>query len=405
MKVMFYCQYVLGIGHWVRSSQIARALARQSEILFVNGGVPFPGYEVPERVKMVQLPALETSSDFSLLNAPGHAGSVAEVQERRRQLLEELLDRFQPDVLVIEMFPFGRKRFASELLPFLEKATKALNPPRVACSVRDILVTKKKQAAFEEGACQILNRYFDLVLVHGDSRFQKLDETFSRVDDIRCPVCYSGYVTQPAAAGQGSGMSAAHAIRHAVEPFIIASIGSGRYASGHLLLKNVIEAAGLLGETIPHRFKVYAGPFVPDSVYEELHALARNKANVELSKYTSEFQAMMQQADLSISMGGYNTTMNVLRTGARALMFPHTANDDQEQIIRTRKLEERGVLGALNPGDLVPSVLAQRILSALAQKPSSLNIDLDGAEKSACILAELGRSEGMNAGICMEAQA
>lgn len=404
MRVMFYCQYVLGIGHWVRSSQIVRALARQSEVLFVNGGVPLPGYEIPRGVEVVQLPALETSSDFHRLNAPGQTGSVEEVQQQRKQSLEDMLHRFRPDVLVIEMFPFGRKRFAGELLPLLERARTVSKPPRIACSVRDILVAKKNQAAFEEKACQILSRYFDLVLVHGDSRFQKLDETFSRVNDIRCPVCYSGYVTQPAPVEQEPFACADRSDLCASEPCIITSIGSGRYATGHLLLENVIEAAGLLGETIPHRFMIFAGPFVPDAVYDRLQKMALNKPNVELNKYTPDFQAMMRRAQLSISMGGYNTTMNVLSTGIRALMFPHTANDDQEQIIRARKLQEMGALSVLDLEDLFPWALAQKITAALAQQPCPIDINLNGAEVSAGILSRLGQGEDPNASLCAEAQ-
>ena len=39
MKVMFYCQHVLGISYLVRSAEIARALSQGEDVTFVSGSV------------------------------------------------------------------------------------------------------------------------------------------------------------------------------------------------------------------------------------------------------------------------------------------------------------------------------------------------------------------------------
>ena len=65
----------------------------------------------------------------------------------------------------------------------------------------------------------------------------------------------------------------------------------------------------------------------------------------------------MAQADLSISMAGYNTTMNILTTGVRAMMLPFTGNDDKEQTMRVERLAQLGRVRRLRPEDLVPDVL------------------------------------------------
>ena len=94
------------------------------------------------------------------------------------------------------MFPFGRKRFARELLPLLEANRARMRPAITLCSVRDILVEKEDQAKFESKVLKWLNPYFDGVLVHSDPELIRLDETFSRVRDIACPIWYTGYVAQ-----------------------------------------------------------------------------------------------------------------------------------------------------------------------------------------------------------------
>jgi len=152
-----------------------------------------------------------------------------------------------------------------------------------------------------------------------------------------------------------------------------------------LLLENVIRAAVLL-EELPHRFCVFAGPFIPQEVYEILKRVARQAGNVEVEKYSPNFIQLLKRADLSISMGGYNTIMNLLATGVRSLVYPYTANNDQEQYIRAKKLESLGVVELLHPEMLHPDLLASKIAGMLAKTPARLAFDMNGAANTAQIL-------------------
>ncbi len=388
MRVMFYCQHVLGIGHWVRSSGIVHALASQAQVLLVNGGGEVAGFTFPSQVELASLPPLQTDADFSALETRSSTETVEEIQRQRKRMLLGLFERFQPDLLVIELFPFGRKRFAFELIPLLDRARVASSRPKIVCSLRDILVTKKDQQAYEKRVCQIVNSYFDLILVHGDPSFVRLEETFPCTAHLRCPVQYTGYVTQPTAPSNGPASVLAADEEMVLNPAapILASIGSGRYRNGHRLLKSVLQAGAELQGRVPNPFHIYAGPYIPDDVFADLQQAAAGQQNVRLAKFTPRFQTFMERAALSISMGGYNTVMNVLRTGARALIFPYTSNDDQEQMIRARKLEERGVIGLIHPADIEPGVLSGRILEALHRQPIPIRLRLDGAEASAVML-------------------
>ena len=169
-------------------------------------------------------------------------------------------------------------------------------------------------------------------------------------------------------------------------PEIVASIGSGRYRQGQWLLESVIRAASRLRTQIPHRFRVFAGPFIPEETYDALRRLAAEAGNVELEKYSPDFFEFLKRSDLSISMGGYNTVMNILATGVRSLVYPYTANDDQEQHIRARKLESLGAVELLHPEMLEPELLAARIAQMLAKTPARLDLDMNGAANTARIL-------------------
>jgi predicted glycosyltransferase len=379
MKVLMYCQHVLGIGHLVRTAEIARALSRDADVTLVSGGPAVGGLPFPAAVQLIQLPAIQTDEDFGALENCGSVHTLQEIQDLRREKLVRLFDDVRPDALVIELFPFGRKHFAFELMPLLERVRSRRPETLVACSVRDILVEKADRVKHEERVCGIINGFFDLILVHGDPRLVRLEETFHRVEDLDCDIRYTGFVQQDISVTPTEPVET-------TGPVIVASIGSGRYREGQLLLEQTIRAATLLQEQIPHRFHLFAGPFIPEAVYADLRRLGRNVQNVEIETYSPHFAEHLKRAALSISMGGYNTIMNLLAAGVPGLVYPYTASDDREQHIRGAKLERLGVIELLHPSMLTPLQLAGKILGMLAKQSARIAFDMDGASQTASIL-------------------
>lgn len=372
-RVLIYCQHVLGMGHLIRSMAIARAL-RNCSVVFVNGGESLSGIDAPSWVTIANLPPITTDSEFQSLNVHGENTSLEQVQQARKRTLFELVGHFRPDVVIIELFPFGRKRFAFELLPLLAHIRLSAPSTKVVCSLRDILVTKPDHVRHEDWVVSLMNRYFDLLLIHSDPTFQTLDETFSRCHDLRCEVQYTGFVTQ------GSDVSAYVQTTDDQSvsddrPLILASVGGGRV--GYELLDSSIRASTLLIQKLPHRMLVFTGPYMPEQRYVELHELAAQCSHIQVRRFTSSFESLMHQATLSISMAGYNTCMNLLNTGTRALVWPFTGHKNDEQTIRAKKLEQRGLLTLLRPTDLAPEQLAEKILASLsgshARTPHSIN--------------------------------
>ncbi len=385
-RVLFYCQHVLGIGHLVRSAEIVRELSRDSKILFISGGEKPNGFRFPENenIDILQLPALKTDPDFSNLQVCGSSLSLEETKTLRRRLLLQAFGEFQPDVIVTELFPFGRKQFRFELLPLVEHVRQQSRRTMVVSSVRDILVTRKDQQEYEQSVCDLVNSFYDLILVHGDKNFQKFDETFSRVNDLQCPVAYTGYVVQhkDPDTKEACGLP----LTKQGQPVIVASNGSGQYLTGLMLLETVLRAAQLLQSRIPHEFHVFAGPLMPEEGYSRLQTLARESRNVKLSRYTPDLAAVLKRAEVSVSMAGYNTMMDVLSSRVRALVYPVTSNGDQEQCVRAERLARAGVIDVIRTEELTPEELARKLLEALKKTPTALTVNRRGAVNSVRIL-------------------
>ena len=380
---MFYCQHVLGIGHLVRSSEIVRALQQDFDVLFVSGGAPVRGFPFPDRARVEALPPLETDEEFSGLRATGNA-SLEQVKEIRKELLLRLLDDHRPDVLVVELFPFGRKGFSFELLPLLERAR--AQGTKIVSSVRDLLVRKQDQAAREEWSLKIFDRFFDLLLVHSDPHLVSFDESFDNLARLEGRLRYTGYVSERGGSPNGERDSSAAGDTKA--PHILVSVGGGRCEAGYKLIKTALESAKLERCAL-WKFEVLSGPLVPDDVYAAMQSQAEGCPNATLNRYAPDLRRRLGAADLSLSMAGYNTLMNILSTGARALVCPFTGNEDKEQEYRARKLEARGLLGVVEASALEAESLADAMQAQLNCARSAMVFDLSGAETTRLALLRL----------------
>ena len=376
MKIIQYCQHVLGIGHLFRSLEICRALS-DHEVILVTGG-PQVDTNLPEHVREVRLPELQMNQEFNGLFSSKKNSTLEQIKADRKNRLFALFEREKPDIFLVELYPFGRKAFRFELDPVLQAlGNKRLPACSVVCSVRDILVEKEDQAKHESRAVKTLNSYFDAVLVHADPSLAQLNETFDRFNQIEIPVVYTGYIARKPAPHAGQKMRQQLQIE-ADELLIIASAGGGNVGSD--LLEAVIRAFGQLEGKVRRHLKLFTGPFVAEAQFNRLGKLTGD--NVTVEKFTTDFLSYLAAADLSVSMGGYNTTMNILACKVPALVWPFPQN--REQRLRAERLADLGWLGVLGKEDLHPDRLAVRMdqMFVPSARPAA-DIDLNGAAGTA----------------------
>jgi predicted glycosyltransferase len=121
--------------------------------------------------------------------------------------------------------------------------------------------------------------------------------------------------------------------------------------------------------------------------FNDLQSMAGERISVQ--RFTSHFLDYLSAADLSISLAGYNTCMNLLTTGVPALVMPYSRQ--REQPLRVEKLLPYLPLQVLGEEDLEPSRLERAIERgwALERRTAPVPVRLDGAETAARLLADL----------------
>ncbi len=373
-EVLFWVQHLLGVGHLRRAAVLARAFRRAGmEVTLVSGGMPEPGIDL-DGGTLVQLPPVR-AGDRYFKTLVDSGGTVIDESFRQRRLAL-LLDAWRaaaPDIIITELFPFGRRQLRSEVLALLDAAGARRPRPLIVSSVRDILVEPPKPERSEE-MLDWTRRFYDRVLVHGDPDLIAFDETFSLAAGIADRVAYTGYVVEmptrrPGGPGTGE---------------VVVSAGGGAVSEELFRAALAARPHTCLGG---HVWRLLAGHALADDTLAELAAIAGDGVVVERAR--TDFTSLLANCTLSISQGGYNTVMELAAARARAVIVPYAGGLETEQTLRARLLETRTAIRSVSENGLGPETLAAAVDAAMeGPEPELPDIRMDGAGTSARLLRE-----------------
>lgn len=420
-RIVFFSQHFLGVGHHFRNLQIVRALAKSHEVYFVDGGREVHRIDMPS-VTTIRLPALFKDLESQRIVCEDPKFSLRKAQEKRRQILLKKIVQIRPDIFLIELFPFARSILYKELIPAIQKA-RTINPKaKVICSLREIIKKapekelstkrpphsetsfftskmvwylspfwgkdeKEKRLArlYYERVVPTLNDYFDYVFVHGDPRLFQLESFFPWTENIEIPIEYTGYVSEKLKSRDSDTQKTIDE----QGPYVLVSVGGG--ILGWDLIPTAVQAWKILcehGYVQNMKMVIFAGVFMKDAEYDAIKEMCTEDF-FYLSRFTNNFLQWMQSAELSISQAGYNTCMNVLETGVRAILVPIPPYVDIDQNIRAQKLADLGIVDTIPPESFNIESLITSMIDRLKRPRFRHDIVMGGALKIKEFIANL----------------
>jgi predicted glycosyltransferase len=383
-RIVIYCQSLQGVGHFVRSQEIARHLANSHAVWFISGGRHIPSASLPASARTVHLPCLHWRRNRLL--PVGSIATVEATMAARGNQLRAVMEAARPDVLMIEHFPFSKLAFKQEILELIAHARTLLPNVLILCSVRDYPLSNQtallSPAEQEHLIGGMLRSNFDHILVHADPSFCRIEDSFPWMANFPVPVHYTGFVTQslpdrPAVLGSGSGSF----------PTVIVSSGGlgdqGCLTRACLDAWSKLRARGLLTS---HRLMIFSPLPAEEESLSRAFVEPRDRG-IEIHPFSERFLENLGRSVLSISQAGYNTTMNILRLGVRSLLVPSGQVHDQWN--RARRLDELGLCTLFDPAPPAGSRLAEAILKVLDRPLPMHVLDLEGGHRTALQIAKL----------------
>ena len=382
-RVLFYFLHLLGVGHIHRAQRLISQFAEHGiAVDVVYGGMPVPKMQF-QADSVHYLPPIQAADNTyaSTLDGDGNLLSESYMAGRQQELLN-IFGQLDPDMILIEAYPFGRRVVRHELKALLESAQQRASKPIIASSVRDILQEKRKVGRAEETR-DLITEFFDTVFVHSDPAIIELNETFPLAAAIKDKLNYTGFVVPEQ-----------KQIKLEVRHDIIVTAGGGAF--GGQLMKTALEAA--ISNPLPGlSWCLATGPNLKQDDFDRL--LNKAPSHVVITRSLNHLASYLTEAQISISQCGYNTAMDVLSVhrsnDCRAVFVPYDTEGQTEQLRRSELLEKAGYAINLPQSKLTVESLISAIHAAKTLPKVERVVNFSGATETAKLIKSMIESRSI----------
>ena len=358
-RILLYSHDTFGLGHLRRSRTIAATLVNADPMCsaLILTGSPVAGrFTFPGRVDHVRLPGVTKLQDGAY-SSEALGLDIDETTWLRAGLIETAVERFAPDLVIVDKEPTG---FRGELLPSLERL-RAKGTAKIVLGLRDVLdspdVLREEWA--RKGAIEAVSRFYDEIWVYGLKNIYDPTAGLDLPREVRARMVWTGYLRR-----EVEGVS-----EIPEQPYILVTPGGG--GDGAALVDQVLRAYETDPDLSPRAFIVY-GPFLAgDQRLQFEDRVAALGERVKSVGFDSRMESIMAGAAGVIAMGGYNTFCEILSFDKPAVIVPRS-RPRMEQTIRATRAQELGLVRMLDSEDARnPQAMIAAIRGLATQPPPS----------------------------------
>ncbi len=374
-RVLLYSHDTFGLGHLRRSRAIAEALASSFDGLsaLILTGSPVAGrFTFPPGVDHIRMPGVVKTPDGQYASE-SLSMDVEQTSALRGSVIEAAASDFDPDLIIVDKEPTG---FRGELMRML-KIMKDAGHAKLVLGIRDILDAPEALAPEwqRKGALEAAEKFYDQIWIYGDESVYDPLQGLDISADLKQRVHYTGYLRRA--------VPDEPPVLQPDRPYILVTPGGG--GDGEALVEWTLKAYETDPALQPAALIVY-GPFLNGERRHEFdRRVAALEPRVSAASFDSRIEALMQDAQGVVAMGGYNTFCEILSFDCRAVIAPRRT-PRMEQYIRASATERLGLVRMLDRqrDGGGPEVMAQAIRALIDQPlPSSRARPglLDGLDK------------------------
>lgn len=370
MRGLFWCQYILGIGHLLRGIRLCQALCEHFEIDFLQGGRDV-GIEMsfPNLHKINLSPISNNDRDpITGVLAPKH--EVLNTLQQRKEILLSQLDK-KYDFFITGSFPLGKLAFENEILTIINRI-KELNPKcLIISSVNDVSFSPPNS----DYITNILRTYFDWLFIHSDPHIIRLDESSTIVSEVQKMCYYTGYVASK---------KPKHVLDDKKKQIVVTTGGGG-------VCEELIRAVAQTTIYFPdYQFIFILGPNSPKSVRKDLETIQTmlHPSNIHIRGYLDNFIDCLNESALAITLAG-SSLVEMCLTKTPGLIYPFIAPGNLEQQFRAEKFAALGGFTIIHREDLKVEKLKRLISERLNIPFPDFLINAEGAQNTTKKILEL----------------
>ncbi len=358
-NILMYSHDTYGLGHLRRTMAIAEHLRQRGVNILILTGSPLAGrYETPEGVDFVRIPGMikKTNEEYLPLSIKINARHALNI---RRNIIVATAKAFQPHLFIVDKVPMGLRR---EVIPTLKWLRRRQPRTRTILGLRDIMddAASTTREWAEKGVYDVLEQYYSEIWVYGNRDIYDPIAEYAIPPSVSGKMVFTGYIPRHVPSAQSMTQVRREERLLPGEKLVVVTTGGG--GDGYPLMDaylGMLEAGG----APPHRAMFVSGPFMPKPQRE---AVARRAAaaGARFHHFYRRMETLMGLADAVVTMGGYNTTCEILSQGKPCLVVPRET-PRLEQRIRAEALSARGLIEHLSWDALSPEAIRVRLTRLL----------------------------------------
>ncbi|MBF0330327.1 MAG: hypothetical protein HQL17_00180 [Candidatus Omnitrophica bacterium] len=375
-KFLFHFTHKETLGHATRLTSLVNALTKTipCEVYILQGGVPQNFIIFPAKAKIYHIPyPFDSKISFNGPRATVHA-------RERAGFILNIIKEVRPTAFITEFFPFGRLECLPELLPSLHflKTSKTRIFASIGYPLLSDLIRHKEDRLIK--LLPSVSQLFDHIFIHTPPLLEN-PYVHACLTTDKQRAFYKTFLESIAAKTSYTGYIVPHKIlepSHA-DPIkrpkgictVLLSRGSG--AVNPKLIANAISAQAILGNK--YRLIAVCGPATSatEITFFKQHIKKTKAQNTLLLKSTADLMKLLKDSDISISLCGYNTSVQLMQAQKPAIIIPWqnpTSKDaTTDQLARARLLQER-----FNATIIPYDKLSAQLLAATIKKIHSRGI-------------------------------
>ncbi len=359
-NILMYSHDTYGLGHIRRTMAIANHLRDANTNVLILTGSPIAGrFQFPEHVDFVRIPGMikKTNDDYQSL-------SIRIEQEKalaiRTNIILATARTFLPHLFIVDKEPLGLKR---EVLPTLEWLKESSPSTVTILGLRDILDDSEviQNDWREKNVYSYLDRLYDEIWIYGNQDIYDPIEMYQIPEQIHERIQFTGYIPRKKLRLETK-FSVRKRYRVMEEDnFILVTTGGG--GDGYEVIDRYLAMHEYYPTSLSFKSIIVTGPFMPQSEREQLECRSK-RLGIKIIPFHPKLETLISAADLVISMGGYNTICEILTQQTPSLIIPRET-PRKEQLIRAKRLKDKGLLDYLPLQEATPQLLRENIVSLL----------------------------------------
>ena len=366
-KILLYSHDTFGLGNIRRTLLLAQELIDQyprAAVLLITGSQMIHSFRIPKGVDYIKLPCLDRI-DAERYESRFLLECSEAVKRTRSAIIERTVLGFAPDLMIVDKRPAG---VDGELTDTLAALRECNFPTRLVLGVRDILdePRKTRETLRNNHSFDFIRDYYDEVWIYGSQSIFDTVREYAFPEDIARITHYCGYLKRPTVAPHSNDGP----------PRVLVTTGGG--GDGSRMIQAYLEGLSNLPRNVALRSTVVFGPQMSATTQSSFIDKFGYLTDVEFREFEAELAPLYAEADLVVSMAGYNTVCELLSSGCNAILVPR-AEPVKEQLIRARLLAAEGLFDLMEPAELSPETLITKVLASL--KPTvnrPIRFDLQG---------------------------